>query len=75
MVERVVGVGVGVGVGAAETETETDEEEEEEEDDDDDGIDSLITTDDRPERSDIKAMRAVRSGEGVDSLTILFKEK
>ena len=72
MVERVVGVGVGVGVGAAETETETDEEEEEE--DDDDGIDSLITTDDRPERSDIKAMRAVRSGEGVDSLTILFKE-
>ena len=72
MVERVVGVGVGVGVGAAETETETDEEEEEY--DDDDGIDSLITTDDRPERSDIKAMRAVRSGEGVDSLTILFKE-
>ena len=70
MVERVVGVGVGVGVGAA-AETETDEEEEE---DDDDGIDSLITTDDRPERSDIKAMRAVRSGEGVDSLTILFKE-
>ena len=72
MVERVVEVGVGVAAGAAETETETDEEEEEE--DDDDGIDSLITTDDRPERSDIKAMRAVRSGEGVDSLTILFKE-